>query len=109
MLKKSGNFVMNKIIRSKRIKKDLVKYAILFDPLVEKHFYCRKLKELSINHHRTETLFENVGRNVFLLMALLRGHQIRLIDEKFIYNVILKPTDVKLLINKVQININKHK
>ena len=81
MLKRSGNLVINKIIRSKRIKKDLIKYAMLFDPLVDKNFYCRKLKELSINHHRTETLFENVGRDLFSLMALLRGHQIGLINS----------------------------
>lgn len=79
---------MNKIVRSKRIKKDLVKYSMLFDPLVDKNFYCRKLEELSINHHQTETLFDNVGRDMLSLMALLRGHQVGLINKKFIYNVI---------------------
>lgn len=106
MLKKSGNFV-NKIVKSKRIKKDLVKYAMLFDPLVDKNFYCRKLKELSIDHYKTETLFENVGRDMFSLMALLRGHQIGLIDKKFIDNIILQPTDVKWLINRVQIELHR--
>ena len=40
-------------------------------------------------------------------MALLRGHQLRLIDKNYIANVIYNPTDVKWLINSVQKKLHK--
>lgn len=97
----------SKFVKAKQIKKELIKNAILFDPLVDKNFYCRKLKKLSINNQQMEILFHNIGNDVYSLMALLRGHQIGIIDEKFIYKVILNPMDIKWLINPVIINVHR--
>lgn len=107
MFNKSRYFKFNKNIKSKQIKKDLIKYAILYDPLVDENFYCRKLNDLSINDKQIETLFNNVGGDIISLMALLRGHQIGLVRKDFIYEVISEPTDVKWLINSVQIKLHK--
>ncbi len=40
-------------------------------------------------------------------MALIRGQQIGIIDEKYIYNVIIRPTNVKWLIKAVRIEMYK--
>lgn len=103
----TGNFLSKQNIKSKQIRKELVKHAILYDPLVDEYFYCRKLTELSINNSEVETLFNNVGRDIHSLMALLRGHQIGIIDKNFIYDVISKSTDVKWLITSVKIKLHK--
>jgi hypothetical protein len=103
----STKIFSKKVIKSKQIKKELVKHAILLDPLVDELFYCRKLKELSINNSEIETLFNNIGRDIPSLMALLRGHQIGIIHKNFIYDIISKPTDVKWLIKLVRIKIHK--
>lgn len=109
MLKKfSTRILTNKQnIKSKEIKKELVKHAILYDPLVDEYFYCRKLKELSINNSEIEILFNNVGSDILSLMALLRGHQIGIVHKNFIYDIISTPTDVKWLIKLVRIKMYK--
>ena len=98
MLNKFGSFVtkvnyvkLNKITTAKQIRKELVKHAILYDPLVDEYFYCRKLDNLFIDNSQIETLFNNVGRDIYSLMALIRGQQFGIIDEKFIYNIITQP------------------
>lgn len=105
----STRIFSNKVIKSKQIKKELVKYTILLDPLVDEFFYCRKLKELSINNSQIETLFNNVGKDIPSLMALLRGHQIGIVNKNLIYDIISKPTptDTRWLIKLVQIKIHK--
>ena len=97
----------NKITKASQIKKELIKSAILFDPLVDENFYCRKLKQLDINDFQIETLFNNVGKDILSLMALIRGHQVGVIDDEFIYDILLQPTDIKWLINAVQMKIHK--
>jgi hypothetical protein len=96
-----------KVVKSKQIKKDLIKHAILLDPLVDEHFYCRKINELSINRSQLEALFKNTGNHIPSLMALLRGHQIGIVRKDFIYDAISEPTDVKWLIDSVQKKLHK--
>lgn len=97
----------NKITKAKQIKKELIKNAILFDPLVDENFYCYRLKQLSINNSQIELLYDNVGKDIYSLMALIRGEQIGLIDKNFVHKVITSPSDVKWLINSVKIKMHK--
>jgi len=107
MFNKYRKFKVCKTIKSKQIKKDLIKHTILLDPLVDEHFYWHKLNELSINRSQLEAVFKNTGNHIPSLMALLRGHQLGLIDNNFIYNVIDRPADVRWLIYLVQIKLHK--
>ena len=96
-----------KITTAKQIRKGLVKNAILFDPLVSEDFYCRRLDKLFMDNSQVEVLFNNVGRDIYSLMALLRAEQIGIIDKEYIYDVILEPTDVKWLIKLVHVRMIK--
>jgi hypothetical protein len=99
----------NQITTAKQIKKELIKHAILYDPLVDENFYCRKLNKLSINNSEIEILYNNVGKDIYSLMALIRGQQIGIINKKFIYDIISisRSTDLKWLIKLVKIKIHK--
>jgi len=103
-----SKFLRNKkITKSYQIKKELIKHTILFDPLVDENFYCRQLDYLNITDSEIESLYNNIGKDIPSLMALLRGRQIGIISKEFIYDAILQPTDAKWLIDPVKIKIYK--
>lgn len=89
------------------INKQLINKARKIDPLVDEKFYCRKLTDLNIKGDDIERLYNHVGNDIIKLMALLRGHQLGVIDTQFVYNVLDNPTDVQWLVNKVKIKLHK--
>jgi len=96
-----------KINKAKQIKNELIKNAILFDPLVDQKFYCYRINKLHINNNQLEILYKNIGEDIYSLMALIRGEQIGIINKKLIYKILEEPTDVRWLIDCVKIKLHR--
>jgi len=102
------NPLIKKLVNNQSSAYAILKSIMLFsdhiDPLVSPNFYYGKLDKLGIYGPNIETLFELCERDLIGFMAVIRAHQLALIDDFWIRNTIESKEyiNTQLIIRSVQ-------